>query len=221
MYAMCCTCFDFAHTVRHLSKFIANPSEDHWQAAMHLLRYIKGTLSKKLCYDGKAPFPLKVYVDADFANDIETRKSVGGIITFVASGPVSWCSKSQATVALSSTEAEYGSLAEGAREVVFIRQLLADMKMEQSCSRIYQDNQQAIGLAINPMHRARNKHLDVKLHFIREKIERKELEVVYVNTNDEIADMTKPLAKRPFQHLRHIALDCLGAQLRGRIIISS
>jgi len=183
---------------------------------MHLLRYVKGTLCQKLCYDGKAPFPLKGYVDADFANDIETRKSIGGFITFVASGPVSWCSKAQQTVALSSTEAEYGSLAEGAREVLFIRQLLADMKMEQSCSKIYEDNQQAIRLAINPEQRARNKHLDIKLHFIREKVERKEREVVYINTNDEIADMmTKPLAKRPFLHVRNIALGLTRGSAEG------
>ena len=197
---------DIAPAVRELCRFLANPGPQHWTAAKRVVRYIKGTAETKLTYDGTTDGQLSVYADADFANDPDTRRSVTGVVAMLCGGPVSWISKAQPTVSLSSTEAEYTALCEAGRETVWLRQLLTDMGMEQKRpTPLYEDNTNTIGLTKNPKNHGRNKHIDVKLHWLREREAAKHFNIQYVCTKRQIADiMTKPLGRQPFDELKKL-----------------
>jgi len=191
---------DIANATRELGRFANNPNQEHWKAAKHLLRYLRGTLNYKLTFSGA--LQLRPFCDADFANSAD-RKSVSGMVVMLGSAPVSWSSKKQSTVSCSSTEAEYNSLSETAREVVWLRLLLKEMgEQQEGPTTVFEDNQQTIVWAQDPKHHGRNKHLDVKLHYIREQVARKTLAVEYVSTQNQLADvMTKPLGRVTFERL--------------------
>ena len=197
---------DISNAVRELSRFVSQPNQDHWQAAKRLLRYVIGSKRYKLTLGGQPV--LYPYADADWANS-SNRRSISGMAIKLGRGLVSWKSKMQSTVTLSSTEAEYNSLSETAREVIWLRHLLADLGHEQAGPTvIYEDNQQTIVWAQDPKHHGRNKHLDVKLHYIREQVAQKTLAVEYVATQNQLADvMTKPLGPMIFRRLVPRILD--------------
>ena len=101
-----------------------------------------------------------------------------GYIFYLSEGAISWSSKRQATVALSSTEAEYMALTQATKKAIWLRSLLAELNYTQECSTtLFEDNQSAIALAKNPVHHTRSKHIDIQHHFVREKIESKEIEI--------------------------------------------
>ena len=126
-----------------------------------------------------------------------------GYIFYLSGGAISWSSKHQATVALSSTEAEYMALIQATKEAIWLRSLLAELNYTQERpTTLFEDNQSAIALARNPVHHARSKHIDIQHHFVREKIESKEIEISYMATDEMIADVhTKPLARPKFAKL--------------------
>ena len=121
----------------------------------------------------------------------------------LGSGPISWASKKQSTVACSSTESEYYALSETARETVWLRKLLGEMGQEQdSATTIWEDNQQTIVWALDAAHHGRNKHIDVRLHYVRDQVRRNVVKVQYTPTEDQLADLlTKPLGRLAFQRL--------------------
>src|SRR5271163_3702934 len=123
-----------------------------------------------------------------------------GYIFYLSGGAISWSSKRQATVALSSTEAEYMALSQATREAIWLRTLLAELNYTQEhATTLFEDNQSAIALTKNPIHHARSKHIDIQHHFIREKIKSNKIEVSYMPTDDMIADaLTKLLACTKF-----------------------
>ena len=157
-----------------------------------------------MCYRDTGTAELVGYADADWANDKETRRSVTGYVFMYAGGPITWESKTQRTVALSSTEAEYMSLSESAREATWLRLLLNDMNEKQKGSvTIYEDNQGAIALNQNPEHHKRNKHIDGRYHYCREKVEHGEIAVTYLRTDMMVADaLTKALPAEKFCRFR-------------------
>ncbi len=214
MYPMLCTRPDLANAVRQVSKFLEAPGPEHWQAVKRIFRYVNGTLSHCLKYDGKAPGALQLhcYADADWANDAETRKSVTAVMPWLCGAPVSWISKGQPTVALSTCEAEYMALSEATREVMFLRQLLADFGCPQrSASIIWEDNTQAIALSGDPIHHARNKHIDIRHHYVREKTLSGETRILHKPTSEMLADiLTKPLPRPAFLILRDAILRVRG-----------
>lgn len=116
---------------------------------------------------------------------------------------MSWASKLQATVALSTTEAEYMAAAAAAQEAVHLRQLLGDISMrQQGPTTIYEDNQGCIALSSNPGYHGRSKDIDIRYHFVREKVESQEIKLEYITTQDQLADLlTKPLVKAKFEPL--------------------
>ena len=191
---------DIANSVRELSRFLSNPNGDHWIAAKRVLRYLRGTSHYRLALGGD--MKLYPYSDADWANS-QSRRSITGMLVLLGHGPVSWMSKKQSTVSLSSTESEYNAISEVSREVVWLRQLLLEMGAEQKGpTTVWEDNQQTIIWCLNPAHHGRNKHLDVKLHYVREQVKKGALNVKYISTEDQLADlMTKPLGRVIFQRL--------------------
>ena len=142
-------------------------------------------------------------VDANYSRDIDTRRSTSGFIFMLAGAPVSWQSRAQATVALSSTEAEYIAFAGAAQEAVWLLQVLREFKFGMVSPIIYEDNQSTIKLVENPVFHKRSKHVDIKYHFVRELVENNTLAIQYVPTSDNIADIfTKPLVFSVFTRLR-------------------
>ena len=203
LYAAITTRPDIAQAVGVVTKFCANPTQSHLTAAKRILRYLKGTgylgLSYKKCADGN----LIGYSDADWAGDVDDRHSTTGNVFLFAKGAVSWLSKKQATVALSTTEAEYVALSTATQEAIWLRRLLTDVggPLEEPIV-INEDNQGAIAMAKNPVGHARTKHIDIRYHFVREGVQNGAIFLNYVATDEMIADiLTKPLPKHPFEKL--------------------
>jgi len=187
---------------------MSRPGNQHWVGVKRVLRYIKGTLDYGLLYkttnrNGEVS-DLRGYADADWAGDVTTRKSTSGYVFQIGSSTVSWSSKRQSVVALSSTEAEYVALSHATQEATWLRNLLQSMGFDQANPMtIFEDNQGTIALAKNPKHHARTKHIDIKYHFIRDAISEKKIQLDYCPTNEMIADiLTKSLARPQFEKLR-------------------
>jgi hypothetical protein len=136
------------------------------------------------------PYEIEVYSDSDFAGDKDGRKSVSGIIILVSGLPILWRSKGQTTVPLSSTEAEYIVLSEAVREVKFISQVCNEMKIEyKKPINVYVDNIGAIFLAENRNSSDRSKHIDIKYHFVRDLIDEGLVDVKFVRSQENLADL--------------------------------
>jgi len=147
----------------------------------------------------KSEDKLQAFTDSDWARDVDDRKSCTGNVIMLAGGPISWRSKKQASVALSTMEAEYAALAEVSREVVYLKRLLSYIGFEkyiQPPIHIYCDNQSAIELSKNAVLHKRSKHIDTSFHFTRELVDKKEIKVIYLRTDQMLSDiLTKPLPK--------------------------
>jgi len=147
---------------------------------------------------------LSGFADADWAGDLVCRKSTSGYVFQLESSTVSWRSKQQSVVALSSTEAEYIALCLASQEATWLRKLLESIGFKQSdATTLYEDNQGTIALAKNPKSHSRTKHIDIKYHYVRESVEEKNIKLVYCSTEGMIADiLTKGLPKPKFEQLR-------------------
>ena len=134
------------------------------------------------------------FCDADFAGDHATRRFTTGYVFILSGGAITWQSKRQATVAVSTTEAEYQSAASAVKEALWLRKLLRDLHVVADCITVKIDNQSALKLLHNPVISARSKHIDVAHHFARERVLRNEVQFEFVGTTDQVADIfTKPL----------------------------
>ena len=204
-YAAIATRPDISQAVGMLSQFMQSPSEEHWIGIKRILRYLKGTLSFGLKFSRSDSFVLHGYSDSDWASCSESRKSTSGLIFRLGECTVSWRSKKQSIVALSSTEAEYVALCEACQEVTWLRRLLHDIGLPQTSkpTTVYEDNQGAMALSMNPKDHPRTKHIDVRFHYIRDCIDRKRVNLEYVRTTDMVADtLTKALPKPAFEKFR-------------------
>ena len=202
VYAMVGTRPDIAFAVSQCSRFFSNPGKLHMKAARHIVRYLKGTTNIGLTF-GKntGPEPLKpyAYCDSDWAQCLDTRKSTSGYVIMLNGAAVSWISKRQPTVALSSAEAEYVTACFAAQEVQFIRQTLDELGLL-TCKEpttIFCDSQSAMHMIKNPTS-GRAKHIDIKAHFVKESHERGYTRFEYIQTDSNAADvLTKGLSPKP------------------------
>ncbi|GMF54636.1 unnamed protein product [Phytophthora fragariaefolia] len=168
------------YSSRHIQPFSGEP---HWDAGIKVVRYLLKTKDVGIVYGGSLGTELEAYSDADWAGNRYDRRSVSGMMLMMCGAPVVWRSTFQKTVALSSTEAECMTLSECVKECIWMRRLLKDMSVDQvGATVIYEDNQGAMTLAKNVGYQARTKHIDIRYHFIREKMARNEVELVYVDT---------------------------------------
>jgi hypothetical protein len=193
---------DIAFAVNRVCQFMHKPSTVHFVAAKRILRYLKGTLHKGILFQ-PGPLALTAFTDADWASDPSDRRSTSGIIVFLGHNPITWLAKKQHTVSRSSTEAEYRSLATGAVELAWLRQVLCDLKLFlPSAPLIWCDNTSALTLASNPVFHGRTKHIEVDYHFVREKVVRGDLLLQFISTHDQLADIfTKALPSTRFLQL--------------------
>lgn len=193
MYIASCTRPDIAQAVGALARYMAAPTTAHWTAAKHILRYLAGTSDYGINY-GPAAFSLAAYCDASYAGCLDTRRSTTGYVFILNGGAITWSSRLQSTVAVSTTEAEYMAAAAITKEALWLRTLFADLRMSTPCIDISADNQAAISLLKNPIISMRSKHIDVLHHFARERVARGEVTFTYVPTDAMAADvLTKPV----------------------------
>ena len=199
IYAMSCTRPDLCYVVGKLSQKLSKPTNADLSLAKLVLRYIKGTLNYGLTFSkSRADLKITGYCDADYANSSDRKSISGYCFALSETGPIiSWKSKKQQVIALSSCESEYISLAYATQEAVFLRQLYSDLTNSDTTSvTINCDNQGAIMLAKNPVFHQRSKHIDVKYHYIRSQIENGTIVLLYVPTAENVADVfTKPANK--------------------------
>lgn len=166
-----------------------------------MFRYLKGTAEQELCFrrNDTPKLGVRVYSDADWASDMTDKRSTSGYCTSLREGSalISWKTRKQATIALSTCEADYMSLASGMQECIYLEQLLRNIdKHQYTQTKAFEDNQGTIALANNPVHRQRCKHLDIKYHFIRENINSGRVILEYCPTVQMVADiLTKPATK--------------------------
>lgn len=187
---------DITFAINNLSRFNNNPGHAHWTAVKHLMRYLKGTSYAKLTFSRKANSDIVCFSDADWASDLDERRSCTGCVFLKNGAAISWISKRQPTIALSSTEAEYMALSTSTQELMWLRQLERDIWGEKKPTLMCCDNQSAIRLGMNDTYQPRTKHIDVRHHFIREKLTLQQLKIVHVATADMVADvLTKSLPK--------------------------
>jgi transposase InsO family protein len=194
---------DIAYAVSHLSRFCSSYQETHWNACLHLLKYLKGTRAAYLEYRREGSAEPVGYSDSDWAQNKGDRKSVTGFMFNMANAPITWSSKGQSTIALSSTEAEYVALTATAREALWLRSVLTELgKHPTSPTTIYEDNESAAKLVNNPVLHSRSKHIDICHHAIRQFVKDSKIRVERKPTDTMLADMlTKPLSGRRIQYL--------------------
>ena len=208
MYAMLGTRPDLAYAVGLVSQFNHSPRWEHWVAVKRIFRYLVGTKDYTLQYGTSNSSG--GYSDADWGSGHD-RKSVGGFVFLLNGGAISWASKKQSSMALSTTEAEYMGMTQAAKEIVWLRVLLKEIgafKHIDQMSVLNGDNQGAIALARNPEYHARTKHIDIQYHFIRDLVSTETIHLQFCPSTDMIADiMTKALTRVTHQkHLQAMGL---------------
>ena len=196
---------DLAFSVGYVSRFMEAPTEEHEAAVKRIIRYIAGTLHLGCRYGREeGATSLVGYSDSDLGGDVDSRKSTSGSLFFLGGSPVTWQSQKQSVVAISSCESEYVAAATATCQGIWLARLLAEFSSSDAEPfALKVDNQSAIALAKNPVFHDRSKHIELKYHFIREAVETKKLELEFVPTEFQLADMlTKPLGRVRLAELR-------------------
>jgi hypothetical protein len=219
LYIAICTRPDIADAVRNVATQTSEPTTKHLTAAKRILRYLKHTQDTNLTYQRESKNQIVGYVDASWGENKNTRKSTTGFVFCYARGAIAWKSKTQPTIALSSCEAEYMALTLAIQEATHILQTIGSAEIPTQSSVIYllEDNQAAIALASNPTTTSRTKHIDIKLHFIREVIKRGKIIIKHCPTDKQVADLlTKSLSRTKFEQLK---LQILGITAHDFVLV--
>ncbi|PNY15934.1 hypothetical protein L195_g012642 [Trifolium pratense] len=197
---------DLAYSICLVARFMDRPTDMHVIAVKRIVSYLKGTLGFGVMYksNSKIVLCLKGWCDSDYAGDLDDRKSTTGFVFMLGCGAISWSSKKQPIVTLSTTEVEYVSPAACACQGIWLENVLSYLKMKQSdCIMIYYDNSSSIKLSKNPIMHGRSKHIDVRFHFLRDLTKDESIELVHCRSEDQLADLlTKPLKLESFYKLR-------------------
>jgi len=194
---------DIAFAVTKLAQFAARPTKEHLNKALYICRYLAGTRNYNTEYDGSGGEGLIACTDSDWASDHASPKSQTGFFLKLAGGAISWTSRAQRTIALSSTEAEYMVLSDCSRQVVWMHTLLGELSYPLYPIPICGDNQGSIFIASNPVTEKRSKHIDIRYHYIQEVVERKLVEIYFIDGDKNPADLlTKNLGHIKFLQFR-------------------
>jgi hypothetical protein len=195
---------DLSYAVQQACLHMHDPRDCHLALIKRILRYVRGTTSLGLHLRASSSTALTAYTDADWAGCPDTRRSTSGYCVFFGESLVSWSSKWQPTVSRSSAEAEYRAVANAAAECIWLRQLLGELHCHIASATVaFCDNVSVVYMTCNPVHHRRTKHIEIDIHFVRERVALGELRVHHVPSAEQFADvMTKGLPSSTFQKFR-------------------
>jgi hypothetical protein len=206
---LCASRPDIMLSVCMCARFQSDPRECHLVAVKRILRYLVATPCFGIWYPKGSTFDLIGYTDSDYAGCKVDRKSTSGTCQFLGRSLVSWSSKKQTSVALSTVEAEYVAAGQCCAQLLWMRQTLRNFGYNLSKVPLLCDNESAIRMADNPVEHSRTKHIDIRHHFLRDHQQKGDIEVFYVSTENQLADIfTKPLDESTFCKL-HSELNVL------------
>ena len=194
---------DIMYSVCVCARFQANPKESHLNAVKRIFKYLSGTITLGLFYPITNTFDLVGYSDADYAGSQTDRKSTSGVCAYLGQSLVSWQSKKQTSVALSTAEGEYLAAGSCCSQILWMIQTLRDYQIKTGKVPINCDNTSTINISKNPVNHSRTKHIDVRHHFLRDHVANGKIELIFVPTEYQLADIfTKPLAEERFAFIR-------------------
>ena len=194
---------DLAFAAHQLSRFLSNPGMAHWQAAKHVLRYLRGTTDVGITFSNCEDVGLIGYTDSDYASCRDDRRSITGFCFNVGSGAISWAARRQTCVATSTTEAEVHAMSEAVKEAVHLRGLLETLEVKVDTT-MYTDSQSCLALAVKEDNSAKTKHFATRMAYVRETIQMQSINLKFIGSGDNCADIfTKGLGKTKTQH--HLA----------------
>ena len=190
---------DIAFSVIKMSQYMANPTKEHIQKVLHIVKYLGSTPLLALSFTG-GDSTLDCYCDSDWAGDLKSWHSTSCYSIFMGNDMVSWHSYWQPTVTLSSTEAKYMSMCDCAQQILWIKSLFCECHLTLNHFAMFSDNKGAIHLTQNPVMEGQSKHIDIKYYFLREHVEDNSFVLDYMSTDQQLADiMMKNLTWQKFQ----------------------
>ncbi|WJX45767.1 hypothetical protein P8452_32625 [Trifolium repens] len=194
---------DILFSVCLCARFQSDPRESHLTAVKRIFRYLKATCNIGLLYQKSNDYKLIGFCDADYAGDRIEGKSTSGNCQFIGENLISWASKRQTTIAMSTAEAEYISAAKCCTQLLWMKYQLEDYQISSNNIPLYCDNTAAIHLSKNPILHSRAKHIEIKHHFIRDYVQKGVIDLKFIETENQWADIfTKPLAVERFDFIK-------------------
>ncbi|KAK9930160.1 hypothetical protein M0R45_027212 [Rubus argutus] len=201
---------DISYSVGVCARFQANPKESHLEAVKRIIRYVSCTSTCGIFFTFDTNVEIAGYSDADWGGNLKDRRSTSGGCFFVGNNMVAWHSKKQNCISLSTAEAEYVAAGSCCTQMLWMKQMLRDYGFTQGKLSIFCDNTSAINISKNPVQHSRTKHIDLRYHFIRDLVEKDILELSFVPTEHQLADLfTKPLDTERFETLRNAIGVCI------------
>ncbi|KAK2353896.1 hypothetical protein QL285_091476 [Trifolium repens] len=195
-------------------RYQADPKVSHLTQVKRILKYVNGTCDYGIMYSHCEDSALYGYCDADWDGSADDRKSTSGGCFFLGNNLISWFSKKQNCVALSTAEAEYIAAGSSCSQLVWMKQMLKEYDAEQDALTLYCDNMNAINISKNPVQHSKTKHIDIRHHYIRDLVENKVVTLEHVGTKEQVADIfTKALDDVQFEKLRGKLGICLFEEL--------
>ncbi|KAF3654260.1 hypothetical protein FXO38_15219 [Capsicum annuum] len=193
-----------------LSQFVIKPYKIHYSGLLRVIRYIKGTVNRSLLFPSSSSLDIVGYADADWAGCPDSRRSTTGWCMMLGSCMISWKCKKQSQTSKSSTKVEYRSMSTACSEIIWLRRLLSELGIKIEGSTIlYGDNTSAIRIATNPVHHESPKHIDLDCHYIRELVEDRSINLRYISSKDQLADLfTKAMSRSRHNYLLSKLMFC-------------
>ena len=195
---------DLMFGVSLLSRYMATPKASHWAATKRIMRYVKGTIEYGILYQKEGKTEITDYSESNYVGDLDDRRSTSGAVFMIRSGAISWASKNQSVVSLSTTEAKYIAAAACACQCIWLHRILEHLGIKsKDATTILCDNNSTIQLSKNPIFHGRSKHIAVRFHFLRDLVNDHVVQLQYCNTHEQVADiMTKAVKLEQFEKLQ-------------------
>lgn len=192
---------ELSYAIHMLAQFMHSPQQEHWDAAMRVVRYLKSSPGQGILLRAGQDLKLTIWCDSDWAGCRLSRRSLTGFFIQLGGSPISWGTQKQGVISRSSTEAEYRAMADTVCEVLWLREVLTSLGVDCTTpAKLYCDNKSAIYLTANPVFHARTKHVEADCHFIRDEIVKGVLKPEHVSTTNQLADIfTKALGRKEFE----------------------
>ena len=212
IYAALSTWPNLAFAIQHLSQFITSYGVEHWTAIKHVLRYLKGSRDDRITFTQDTSLNLEIFIDSDYTNRTDAL-SINGYVAILGGGAIAWSSKKQWMIALSTMEAEYMALTEGAKQLIWLQRFIWELGIDQSqLVSLRSDNLGTIMLSKDVTYHTCTKHINVTYHFSHEKVASHEAALTYIPMWENIADI---LMKGLDLHQHHYLMGKLGFGVRN------